>query len=964
MSFDLPSNLQVHLPPQRVTWNIGKLKHPRFRNSYKEVFTENLQIILPHQSSFSFPNRTEACQYIDSIHQPLCDAIYDSLNKICGRRSPPTDEWLMDFWTTEMTAAFNCKEYYYKKWKKAHGFNALRLWVAHQEAQAKLRQLILKRRRETWRCFCDQMSQGNYSKAIAKFSRIRKNRTIKPTFSHIEGPQRAADVMMQHLQHTFAGDLLSNFTESTPSTSHNEPFDTSTCPFTIETVNDAIAHLPRRKAPGVDHLTIETILPITDRLTPILVYLFQLFWRWSYTPLSWRVAQVLPIYKKGPVTDPGNFHSISLTSIFRKIVEKCLYPELVDQIPTLDIAQGGFRVARSTLDQALSLVEICSILRKHHKVTPTLAFLDIKSAYDTVDRRHVWQALEQSLDPALLNLLKNLFNDVQIEVFLGNAKSSRFSPVTGVLQGSILSPFLYSIYVNQLPNLLRDHPLLMVLRLIPLNLLYQSTVSYYALYGIILPRQVSFSYLGIPISPGGYLNTKKLIQNNINKALKTMNQMTAIDIVRPQLEYGLAISAVKSRELQKIESCQNQCLRRIFGGTSRSSIKVMLHLLTTSPLWRLCAETDPDQLDRRKFKAIHTNSILLSACRPQLIVDPILWLPMSYIERSRLIRWRMGWLPGGRPKPCIYHPHDLLTRSHAITCLNMHHRLLMPSTVSDPLSYLLNLLPTSRKKPTIQRRSKYSAWFIRWPIICQILHELDCLHHDKTAPEIPPLDTKLLLCSPNCAIGGFISFFGFQRPAPHFSSLFNSPLPDGTPVEDLSTKWFRNLDMLPLDSLPPTYPRTSKSSWNKFWNVSIPHPACTILWRLYHSKLPTRSRLHKIMPRYITDEGCMMCGAIEIDEHFLWFCPSKRPIWDTLAQRFLEQLLKLSFDQINQPYQTTAKTLSHWKIDTFHVIACGVLSLWRLHWKYIFEDTPFWPNEAAAIATALLRRIHNENSHS
>ncbi|KAG0737512.1 hypothetical protein G6F57_007230 [Rhizopus arrhizus] len=64
-----------------------------------------------------------------------------------------------------------------------------------------------------------------------------------------------------------------------------------------------------------------------------------------------------------------------------------------------------------------------------------------------------------------------------------------------------------------------------------------------------------------------------------------MNQMTSIgvnstgfdnltstrfysQIVRPQLECGLAISAVKFRELQKIESCQKQCLRRIFGGTS------------------------------------------------------------------------------------------------------------------------------------------------------------------------------------------------------------------------------------------------------------------------------------------------------------------------------------------------------------------------------------------------------------
>ncbi|KAG0806421.1 hypothetical protein G6F17_013959 [Rhizopus arrhizus] len=75
-----------------------------------------------------------------------------------------------------------------------------------------------------------------------------------------------------------------------------------------------------------------------------------------------------------------------------------------------------------------------------------------------------------------------------------------------------------------------------------------------------------------------------------------MNQMTAIgvnstgfnkllsvrfysQIVRPQLEYGLAISAVKYKDFQKLESCQNQCLRQIFGGSPRSSVKVMLHLV-------------------------------------------------------------------------------------------------------------------------------------------------------------------------------------------------------------------------------------------------------------------------------------------------------------------------------------------------------------------------------------------------
>ncbi|KAG1040092.1 hypothetical protein G6F43_012360 [Rhizopus delemar] len=77
---------------------------------------------------------------------------------------------------------------------------------------------------------------------------------------------------------------------------------------------------------------------------------------------------------------------------------------------------------------------------------PIIAFLDIKSAYDTVDRNYIWDVLQPYISPPLLGLLRNLFDEVQIEVLLSNATSRRFHPKTGVLQGSILSPYLYSIY--------------------------------------------------------------------------------------------------------------------------------------------------------------------------------------------------------------------------------------------------------------------------------------------------------------------------------------------------------------------------------------------------------------------------------------------------------------------------------------------------------------------------------------
>jgi hypothetical protein len=89
--------------------------------------------------------------------------------------------------------------------------------------------------------------------------------------------------------------------------------------------------------------------------------------------------------------------------------------------PTLDIAQGGFREAHRALGQTLCIVEICSILRRYGNFTSILAHLDIKSAYDTVDRTQLWNTLQSSLPPAPLGILKHLFDDVQIEVLLQNA---------------------------------------------------------------------------------------------------------------------------------------------------------------------------------------------------------------------------------------------------------------------------------------------------------------------------------------------------------------------------------------------------------------------------------------------------------------------------------------------------------------------------------------------------------------
>lgn len=118
---------------------------------------------------------------------------------------------------------------------------------------------------------------------------------------------------------------------------------------------------------------------------------------------------------KGDPLDPGNHRPISLTSVSRKLLERCLYDPLVSSAPALDVVQGGFRKRRGAPDQALCLHEICLHHTLDYGSPPVLAFLDIiKSAYDTVDRAVIWRALETYVSDAMLGLLQHLFDAVSI----------------------------------------------------------------------------------------------------------------------------------------------------------------------------------------------------------------------------------------------------------------------------------------------------------------------------------------------------------------------------------------------------------------------------------------------------------------------------------------------------------------------------------------------------------------------
>lgn len=133
-------------------------------------------------------------------------------------------------------------------------------------------------------------------------------------------------------------------------------------------------------------------------------------------------------------------------------------------------------------------------------------------------------------------------------------------------------------------------------------------------------------------------------------------------------------------------------------------------------------------------------SKLPSFCRAHVIVDPLLWLSMTQIERSRCVRWHLGWLPG-YTKYCPKQSSNHLTKNHVLSCLDIHNQLMLPQHPDDPISFLFNLLPTRPLKSS----DILTEWSIRWPILYSILMQIDCMYHDTLFEDSPESIGRILV---------------------------------------------------------------------------------------------------------------------------------------------------------------------------------------------------------------------------
>ena len=221
----------------------------------------------------------------------------------------------------------------------------------------------------------------------------------------------------------------------------------------IDTVEKLIKTLRKGTSPGIDGVQVEHLyFAISPQLCLHLANVYSIILSHSIVPEIFKTGILIPILKK-PTLDtdsPENYRPVTLSTVHSKIIELLIIPE-----HAICETQFGFRKSRGTTF-VTTILNDC--IRHHNSKGSPVYFcgLDAEKCFDNIWHSGLLFKLWNVIKREHWLLLYKWYNSSCAQVRWNGIYSQSFRITKGMKQGSILSPYLFNIFINDLLKELKD----------------------------------------------------------------------------------------------------------------------------------------------------------------------------------------------------------------------------------------------------------------------------------------------------------------------------------------------------------------------------------------------------------------------------------------------------------------------------------------------------------------------------
>ena len=229
-------------------------------------------------------------------------------------------------------------------------------------------------------------------------------------------------------------------------------------PFSFKFISTEIVHkviksLPINKSSGVRSLSTRLLRDGFLCMIVEFTHLINECLRLSVMPTKWKKGTITPMPKGKVTANPNDWRPVSVLPFPSKIIERIVNHQIVYHFECNSYIcpnQHGFRKGFSTSTAVFDYVQFLYDNYDAIKGSSSI-FIDYSRAFDTIDHEILCEKLKlYGLDEVSLKWFKNYLSDRTQVVRVDNNLSHTSHIKMGVPQGSIVGPFLFIVYINDL----------------------------------------------------------------------------------------------------------------------------------------------------------------------------------------------------------------------------------------------------------------------------------------------------------------------------------------------------------------------------------------------------------------------------------------------------------------------------------------------------------------------------------